>query len=400
MHKMKKFKLYIAIVMPIFIGIITFYSINKFLDKEILKMLNEKELSYITNEYGSIYKDKGVLINEYFSEQDTITIQGSSELASDVSQLPSRFFPIEGLNSTIVTNGRAYVQALQHATILGSQDVDLRNSKVAIIISLQWFENPKGIDCNSFSSTFSPVQFYNFLNNQKLSDETKEKYALRVSELLSSSSQFAPEKLYATMYINDNIISQIGEILFKPYFFIREKVVASKDKGLLYRRLKELPEKGEEINKKEVNWSEEYVIAEQQGRAAVTNNDFYVNDKYYDANLKDKLNSQKDISKNIDLMISREFEDYNLYLDVCEELGIDPYIIIMPTNGLWYDYKGMTKEKRDQFYDEIEKIARDRNFEVLNLKDEEYTPYFMTDVMHLGWKGWLKVDEAIFNEFK
>ncbi len=397
---MKKYKLFLAIAIPILAGVTTFYGINKFLDKQISIMLEKRDLSYISNEYGSIYKDKGVVINEYFTGQDSIIIQGSSELASDVPQLPSRFFPVERLDSTVVTNGRAYVQTLQHTAILGSQHVDMSNSKVAIIMSLQWFENPNGIDCNSFSSTFSPVQFYNFLNNEKLSEKTKMKYASRVSELLASSSQFAPEKLYAEIYINNNLISKIGKVLFKPYFFIREKVVVAKDKGLLYRRLKELPSNNSEENKKKINWEEEYVKAEEEGKAAVTNNDFYVNDKYYDTNLKGKVNSQKDTSTNIDLMVSREFEDYNLYLDVCEELGIKPYIIIMPTNGLWYDYKGLTKEKRDQLFDEIERIAIDRNLEVLNLKNEEYTPYFMTDVMHLGWKGWLKVDEAIFNEFK
>jgi D-alanine transfer protein len=29
----------------------------------------------------------------------------------------------------------------------------------------------------------------------------------------------------------------------------------------------------------------------------------------------------------------------------------------------------------------------------LNLQDKEYEPYFYFDVMHLGWKGWLYVDE-------
>ena len=72
----------------------------------------------------------------------------------------------------------------------------------------------------------------------------------------------------------------------------------------------------------------------------------------------------------------------------------------MPTNGRWYDNTGMTKESRDNFYDAVEKMAKEKGFEVLNLKDEEYTPYFMYDVMHLGWKGWIKVEEEMYKHFK
>ncbi len=99
-------------------------------------------------------------------------------------------------------------------------------------------------------------------------------------------------------------------------------------------------------------------------------------------------------------MNSKEFDDYKLYLDTCVDLGIKPYIILMPTNGWWYDYTGMTKKSRDEFYDVVQSMGEQRGFEVLNLKDEEYTPYFMCDVMHLGTKGWLKVDEELYKYFK
>ena len=44
-------------------------------------------------------------------------------------------------------------------------------------------------------------------------------------------------------------------------------------------------------------------------------------------------------------------------------------------------------------------MAKEKGFEVLNLKDEEYTPYFMYDVMHLGWKGWIKVEEELYKHY-
>jgi D-alanine transfer protein len=278
-------------------------------------------------------------------------------------------------------------------------DSDKKDRKVAMILSLQWFMGSAGIDNTSFEANFSPSQFYTLLSNKNITEEHRKKYASRVDQVLTKTSQFAPEKLYAKIYSNDGIQYKLLKCLFEPYFFARENIVTLKDKGLLYRKLITLPEK-ETTELREINWTEEYKKAEEQGKSQVTNNEFMVYDTYYDKYLKDNLQSQKDINKNVDLMNSKEYEDYELYLDICSDLNIKPYIILAPTNGRWYDYTGMTKESRDKFFDRIEEMARERGFEVLNLKNEEYTPYFICDVMHLGWKGWTKVNEELYEHFK
>ena len=122
-------------------------------------------------------------------------------------------------------------------------------------------------------------------------------------------------------------------------------------------------------------------------------------DDYYNR-VKGTVGKQQNLLKSINLINSKEFSDYELFLDTCVDLRIKPYIILMPTNGKWYDYTGLTKEKRQAFFDKAQKIAEEKGFEVLNLKNEEYTPYFMYDGSHLGWKGWLKVDEEFYKHFK
>lgn len=112
------------------------------------------------------------------------------------------------------------------------------------------------------------------------------------------------------------------------------------------------------------------------------------------------MDKEKDCLKNQTLTDSYEYSDFELYLDTCTDLGIKPYIILMSTNGRWYDHLGLDKEKRGQYFDKAQKIAEEKGFEVLNLKNEEYTPYFMCDAAHLGWKGWLKVDEELYKHFK
>lgn len=387
-----------CILVPIFVGIITIICLNNFLDKKIQTLLETRDLRSINVEYGSLYKDRGVIYNEYITKNDYVVLQGSSELAAPVSQLPTKIFPVKGLEKMAI-NGRAYSQDLSQISILGGQGTDQKDRKVAMVLSLQWFVNQAGIENTSFQANFSPAQFYSFLSNENITEEHKKEYAYRVDSLLTDSSQYAPEKIYAKIYCNNGIKYKIANWLLKPYFFARENMVKLKDKGLLYRKLISLPDKTD-VEIKDINWENEYKKAEEDGKSQVTNNDFMVYDTYYDLHLKDNVKSQKDSNKNIQLMKSQEFKDYELYLDTCVDLGIKPYIILMPTNGRWYDYTGMTKESRDEFYDKVEEMAESRGFEVLNLKDEEYTPYFMCDVMHLGWKGWLKVDEELYKHFK
>lgn len=388
----------LRIMIPIFVAIVTVIYLNSFLDKKIAVLLDTKDLSAINIEYGSTYKDRGVIYNEYLTENNYFLLQGSSELAAPVSQLPVYTFPAKGIEK-FATTGRAYSQDLKQISVLGGQNTDKKDRKVGMILSLQWFMSKDGIDDTSFQANFSPSQFYTLLSNPNIKDENKKKYAARVDSVLSKTSQFAPEKIYAKIYANDGLQYKLLNLLFEPYFFSRENIVKLKDKGLLYRKLITLPDKKEK-ELKEIDWAEEYKKAEEQGKSQVSNNEFMVYDTYYDKYLKNNLQSQKDSNKNIDLMKSKEFQDYELYLDICADLNIKPYIVLAPTNGRWYDYTGMTKESRDEFFDKIEEMAKERGFDVLNLKNEEYEPYFICDVMHLGWKGWTRVNEELYNHFK
>ena len=396
---MKYFKRLLCILIPIIIGIILLVALNGFLDREISEFMTSKDISLIKDKTGSIYKDKGVIFNDYVNKNNDLIVQGSSELGAKIDQVITKTFPIEGFNKEITTYGRAHTQYLAQTTILGSFDTKEGSKDVVLINSLQWFIEKPGISQNDFQSTFSPVQFYEYLGNEKISKKNKMKYTKRVAELLYGSNQFSSEMAYAKLFYKENWISKCVKVILEPYYTVRKDLVGLKDKGLLYKELKTLPEK-QEKEKKTINWQEEYDKAEEEGKKLVTNNEFSVLDTYYDQYLRPNLDELRGYQGGIDLLDTIEYEDYELYLDTCVDLGIKPYIVLMPTNGIWYDYAGISMEKRQAFYAKVELMAKERGFEVLNLQDEEYNPHFMIDVMHLGWKGWLRVDEEIYNKYK
>ena len=394
---MKKIKVIVCLIIPIFLGIIFSEVIDGWLDNKINLLMEQKDIYSVKHAIGDI-KEKGIVFNSKVINNGDIFIQGSSELGSDVEQNPSRFFPISSFNYDTLIEGRAHVQDLAHAALIGSQKNIGENNKVVLILSLQWFLEKEGTDTNSFQGTFSPVQFYEYLSNDRISDKNKLIYANRIKELLESSEQYKSEWLYAKLYSSEGVQSKVLSCLLSPYYFVREKLVALKDKGLLYKELKGLPEKSE-LEVKDINWKEEYDKAKREGEEAVTNNDLMVDDGYYNEVIVPIYEKMKDRDININLLESKEFTDYELYLDTCLELGIKPYVVLMPVNGLWYDYTGITQDKRIAFYNKAQKIAEDKGISVLNLSDKEYQPYYLKDVMHLGWEGWLNVNEEIYKYF-
>lgn len=105
-------------------------------------------------------------------------------------------------------------------------------------------------------------------------------------------------------------------------------------------------------------------------------------------------------SKNVELLKSKEYDDFEFLLRMFKKFNIRPYIILMSTNGYYYDYIGIDKEKRYSVYDKLVEIINNYGFDYLDLRDKEYVPYFYKDVMHFGWKGWLYVDEQITKYYK
>ena len=74
-------------------------------------------------------------------------------------------------------------------------------------------------------------------------------------------------------------------------------------------------------------------------------------------------------------------------------------IIVNPQNimnGKWNDYVGVSKTMRQETYNKIERIANNYAAKVLNYGDREYEDYFLFDVMHVGARGWVNLEEELY----
>lgn len=330
-------------------------------------------------------------------DRNNLMLLGSSELSSPVEQNPRDFFPIKTFDAKPTVVGVAYVQDLQHSINVGSYHGNLSDKKMVYVLSLQWFFDKSGIDNDSFVPHFSPIRYYNFMNNKRLSASTKQKTSKRVMGLLKNKARFSPEYLYAWMHVNNDWYRQVTRVAFEPYYWTRIHILSIRDKIAIYNKLNKI----EKINftTKDIQWDKEFEKATEQGKKACTNNQYYLNDEYYNQYIAANIEKIKGAYSDTDLINSKEVSDYKNFLEVCREQKAQPLIVIMPVNGRMYDHMGLTKEKRADFYKYAENMAKSYGFKVLNYPDREYEPYFMIDTMHLGWRGWLQIDKDIVEHF-
>ena len=390
----KVIKLISLILIPTTIVCLVMSEYSNYLDYQIDNLYNPS----LGRTYGVDEMNKGIKLLEHNANKDDLIILGSSELDSWVPQNPKNMFPNSELNCNIDLVGRAVVQNLANSIKIGAFQESFSGKKVVLVISLQWFLGDD-IDLRGFKAHFSEIQFYKFMNNNKISPESKIYVCDRIINLLKNDSEFERPYLYAKLYKDNSVLSKTMSVCFKPYYLIREKFLDLKDKHQAYKAVKKFKNDPPRDTIK-INWEEEEIKAEKMGKEYCTNNNFYVQDEYYDEYLKDRINESKNsYDKDLDLCASKEFDDYRLMLETFKQTGVSPYIVFMSTNGWYYDYVGLSQDKRLLFYDKLGSMAKEYGFSYLDLRDKEYEPYFYKDVMHLGWKGWLYVNKQITEHY-
>jgi D-alanine transfer protein len=124
-----------------------------------------------------------------------------------------------------------------------------------------------------------------------------------------------------------------------------------------------------------------------------TNNDVYVNDKYYNLYVKDK---DKFVQQIVPREANREMDDFNMLVSLISYLEIDAAFIIQNLNP--YVYKNLQDMK--PIIDELQNITQKHNYPTYNMftySTKDYDSGELTDVMHMGNLGWIKVNEFIYN---
>lgn len=361
------------------------YTINKYSYKAI----------YDNNVYTRNCCDYAM---ERVIDNQSIVVMGSSELGSDDElAYPPHLFNNGNSDFNMVLYGGAHLQSLAMAINIGALQNNINNGKIVLIISPQWFTET-GVTEDNFSSRFEELNFVEFLKNQNISVNTKEEVSGRVNSLLNADMPtlqrvLKDENVY--LYNSHNPFHNLEVMIYNAF-------KSAKVRFSMINEYKCLPEldMSHFVKSENIDFSEMLCQAEQMGNKECKNNDYGINDDYFDRIIKSEYDSFENSNNELSYVTSPEYNDFRLFLQVCHETQLEPLIVSVPLNGRWYDYTGFPKDDRNTYYQNIRDICAEYGVSLLDFSEREYELFFLKDIMHMGWKGWVYTDQAIYDFFK
>ena len=323
-------------------------------------------------------------------DEKSLPIFGSSELVCLSNYEDNIGSFLNGDEMNLVTMGGGNFQSLSHTMELGTIAPYVSSGKVALFLSPQWFSE-NGCNAEAFAARLSEDELLEFLANDKISAENKEYVLNRAESLLQNSpTQYARVQRYHEAMgkpVSMNALyTQIMQVFWKY-----------RDEFGVYRQLNKINRNLPYYDLSAIDYDEVLELAEQQGRENCTNNPFGIYDSYWDTYVKEKYEQGEVLEKTQCYTSSPEYDDLRCFLRVADELDIEVIMVSIPVNGRWYKYRG---DLCDEYYQNIRDIAAEYpGVTLIDMSIYENEPYFLKDIMHLGWKGWTRINEALYTEF-
>lgn len=320
---------------------------------------------------------------------DGLLCFGSSEwyISKDrVSMCPQAVFGESGAGVDMTYVGEGYDQSLWQAIAAGAYGTGstIKNRKVVLMVSPQWFFKGSG-DENKFYTKFSYSLYRACMQSGQLSDKTKAYIRSRCSALgieddkLAAASRDTPADA-----INDVALAAADSWRLRSEIENITKLAPTKSEA---RRQLEATGQASEPD-----WDALLSRAEAEGEASCTNNDFGVYDAFWEKN----HTFDPELYQNFD-QAADEYADLACFLQVCHEVGLEPLVCILPVHGQWYDVSDVSQADRQAYYERIRQICTAAGVSYADLSGFEYEKYFLCDTVHPGWKGWVRIEHAVYD---
>ena len=346
------------------------------------------------------YKDMSYKAVSANIDDDTVMYMGSSEFqhGKDTPYHPTEIF--RSMKMDVMCIGAAYNQCLSHAITMGAVGPELKSKKAVLILSPSWFNGP-GVEKDAYGVRFSESMYMAMLENPNLSDDVKKKIADRSEELLSNSPALQESvKRYDKIFLGKG-----GNAADKAYFTMKKAFLSEREAINVKTAWKTTEEKDyrkfmETAKSGVPDWKGLISKADKEFKEISKGNDFHMDDRLYNQNIKPALKKEKNSSTARRFWKdSPEYGDLDIFLQVCREQDIDVELILLPVNGWWYDYTGFTADKRTGLTEQIKEVADRYDVPLYSFFDRDYTDGWLEDAVHPAGKGWVEINEEAYRFF-
>ena len=321
---------------------------------------------------------------------DNIYLMGSSEFGTQIDQALPRFLTQRISDLDAYTSGRGGTASLYHAIELAAVSDQLPNNKVVLIVSPQWFV-PEGTTPAAFGSVFSDSAWSAMLRNPNLTMDTRQKLISRAGALLP--------RLCTTRTRCTDLPSTVAETyLGAPHAALVTRSHRLRESYQGRRVAKQFTGRWQAaagaVPIASIEWDQERAAAVAHARPLITNA-YNMSDRWYER-IKPRMWQLDGWASNQTFSVSPEYNDLRLFLEVARDTSTDVLLVSQPVNGAWYDFTGFRKDERQACYQKLRELAAEFHVQLADFSGNEYTPYYFFDNQHLGWKGWIDVDQAIY----
>lgn len=284
-------------------------------------------------------------------------------------------------------------QSLTQFFVMQSINQQLKNKKAIFFVSPQWFV-PKGEDPNAFSFYYSPLQTTAWIQSEK--GTKMDRYA--AYRLLQMPSGDSDKVISAALA---RIAAGLKPTEFQRFYVdYRHRVLLNEDQ--IYARFRIPVNNEQKIAKnaaqlpKVYNFQRLDRLAGKLGRQHTGSNDFQIGNRFWKRRLKHHFKALKGFQAKMSFLKSPEYGDFQLVLNQFAKDHTNVLFIIPPVNYRWEKYTGLSSKMLMKFDHKITYQLRSQGFNHIDdLSRDGDVNYFMTDTIHPGWRGWLKIDQKV-----
>ena len=326
---------------------------------------------------------KGTLIqNKLFESNKYYPIYGSSELEKDDPFNPGIALNKQNASKETFLIGAGGSTDLINAVELAAQYDNLKGKKFTFILSPQWFTN-HGLTNQNFDARMSQSQINQMFNQKDMPANLKKRYAQRLLQFPHAHNKsYLREQAKHPNDVSGNYISS-----FKENQLTKIEAIKS-----LFSFTKPPLAEVKPATREDASWDEMKHKAADIGKANTQSNKYDIRDPYWKLIKQNKRKIKRDYEFNIN---SPEFQDLKLLVQTLHAAGADVQYVSIPSNGRWYDHIGIKKDRREAVYKKIHSTVVDNGGKIYDLTNKDYEKYVISDAVHIGWKGWVYVDQQI-----
>lgn len=355
--------------------------------REVKTNIIHGQQNQIKSRYSNFTKGKEAEVDYIASikNKGQLTLFGSSEF-SDSPFVPYNFFP-DSTGRFVLGVGHAHHQHFSVLIeLLASNDVN-ENSEICVFLSPGWFENGEGTNTEAFIEFARPNFLKKILNDPKI-DVAYKKYI--ADYIYQNRSQFTGISQTFSQFINHfsskkkTFLGGIDAFMHET-FNLDTVVIPNYQPELKTARHKKWKGNTEEIAQQ----------LQQEFLQKCKNNPFYVDDAYFNKYLLKKDGSIKTVTlKTPKIEGNKEFEDLKMLVQYINERKMKASFVIIPYNPYYY----INTEIFNPLINEITTLLNQNEIPTLNLFVDDTSKYekgILSDVMHLGDYGWMRVNQFI-----